>query len=148
METGTSETRVFDRIENFCNRYRVRRLAHGLREFFTIEFRHPKFRSFIAYNCKSIVEVLNSLGFFDAFALGLGWTSTDSNGRRILAHHRHHLNLEWPPSKHFPKLRCQHGLQSLVTRPQKNDCLGRKRKRHRHHAMLRYRRQLDRRTSL
>jgi len=63
MERGTSETRVFDGIENLYKRGRVRRLAHGLREFLTIGLRHPKFRSFIAYNCKSIVAVLNILGF-------------------------------------------------------------------------------------
>jgi len=55
MKTSASHTRVLDRIENFYNRHRVRRLANGLG--------HPKFRSSIAYNCKSITEVLNILGF-------------------------------------------------------------------------------------
>ena len=63
MKTSTSHTRVLERIENFYKRHRVRRLAHGLRKFLTIGFGHPKFRSFIAYHCKSRVEVLNILGF-------------------------------------------------------------------------------------
>jgi len=51
MKTSASETRIFDRIENFYKRHRVRQLVHGLREFLTIGLGHPKFRSFIAYNC-------------------------------------------------------------------------------------------------
>ena len=63
MKTNASHTRVRDSIENLYKRHRVRRLAHGLREFLTIGLGHPKFRSFIAYNCKSIVAVHNILGF-------------------------------------------------------------------------------------
>jgi len=63
METGTSETRVFDGIENFYKRGRIWRFAHGLREFLAIGLGHLKFRSSITFNCKSITEVLNILGF-------------------------------------------------------------------------------------